>query len=295
MRIKYFLYNAFIIENGKTKIAIDPGIDLWILKLGSSLIPNEEWKGLTHICITHGDPDHAGAALKIAKDTDAQMISGMGLKEGSKELNNAILSKTIRDLIEIKAGEKLNIDQIEIEGLETKHGPLSFHLIPGIIKIRGELYEADHGGFRIYLGPVKILEKRKPIKVHTRGTTKFFNGIFGYEIDNISFANGSIGFKIIIEDTSIVNLGDTVLLDSWKGLKPDILMIPIGGHNTMTEKEALEAIKAIQPKRVIPSHYNCGAFFSKHVNPADDHMFKQEVEKMGIKCYIMKYGDTIDI
>jgi L-ascorbate metabolism protein UlaG (beta-lactamase superfamily) len=294
MRIRHFLYNAFIIESGETKIAIDPGIDLWILKLGRSLIPNEEWKGLTHICITHGDPDHVGAALKIAKDTGAQIISGIGLKDGSKELNKAVLTKAISDLVTVKVGEKLTIDQIEIEGLEAKHGPLSFDLIPGVIKIIGELYEADQGGFRIYMGPVKIGERKKPMKVRSRGTTKFFNGLFGYEIDNISFANGSIGFKIIVGDTSIVNLGDTFLLDSWKGLKPDMLMLPIGGQNTMSEKEALEAVKAIQPKRVIPSHYNCGAFFKKHANPADDQMFKQEVEKMGIECYIMNHGDTVD-
>jgi len=295
MRIRHFLYNAFIIENKKMKIAIDPGIDLWIFKLGKSLIPYEEWKGLTHIFITHGDPDHVGAALKIAKDTDAQIISGVGLKDNSKELKKAILSKKINDLIALEVGEKLNIDQIEIEGLEAKHGPLPFNLIPGVIKIIGELYEADQGGFRIYLGPVKIWEKRKPMKVRTRGITKFFTGIFSYEIDNISFANGSIGFKINVENKTIVNLGDTLLLDSWKELKPDVLMIPIGSHNTMTEKEALEAVMAIQPKRVIPSHYNCGAFFKKNANPADDQMFKKEVEKMGIECHIMKYGDMIDI
>jgi hypothetical protein len=39
--------------------------------------------------------------------------------------------------------------------------------------------------------------------------------------------------------------------------------------------------------------YNCPAFFSKKYNPADDKMFKKEVEKMGIECNIMKYGDEI--
>ena len=298
MKIKHFSYNAFIVENGKTKIAIDPGINLWIFKLGSSLIPKEDWKGLTHIFITHGDPDHAGAAAKIAKETNAQIISGEGLQEGSKELNNAVLSKTINDIFAVKAGERLNIDRIEVEGLEAKHGPLPFNLIPGVIKIIGELYEADHGGFRIYVGPVKIWEKRKPMKVRTRGTTKFFFGMLSYEIDNISFADGSIGFKITVEDKTIVNLGDTVLLDSWKELKPDVLMIPIGGseiHNTMTDKEALEAVRAMQPKLVIPSHYNCGAFLRKYANPVDDQMFKREVEGMGIECTIMNYGDEINI
>ena len=75
-------------------------------------------------------------------------------------------------------------------------------------------------------------------------------------------------------------------------------MIPIGGRtipNTMNEKEALEAVRIMKPKVVIPCHYNCPALFSKNYNPADDTMFKREVEKMGIECSIMKYGDSISI
>ena len=56
MVIKHYLYNAFIIEEGGKKIAIDPGQNLWLLKFGS-LIPKSEWESITHIFITHGDPD----------------------------------------------------------------------------------------------------------------------------------------------------------------------------------------------------------------------------------------------
>jgi len=30
MKIRHHLYNAFNIENGSTKIAIDPGLNTWI-------------------------------------------------------------------------------------------------------------------------------------------------------------------------------------------------------------------------------------------------------------------------
>ncbi len=73
-------------------------------------------------------------------------------------------------------------------------------------------------------------------------------------------------------------------------------MIPIGGRiakNTMNEDEALEAIRLMSPKLVIPCHYN-GAFFWKgNANPADDGYFKNQVENMGIECRIMSYGDEI--
>ncbi len=54
-------------------------------------------------------------------------------------------------------------------------------------------------------------------------------------------------------------------------------MIPIGGgkvHNTMDEEEALEAVKIISPKMVIPCHYDCGALLSRKLNQADADMFK---------------------
>lgn len=75
-------------------------------------------------------------------------------------------------------------------------------------------------------------------------------------------------------------------------------MIPIGGRtnpNTMDEREAIQAVKIIQPKLVIPCHYNSPALFSKNYNPADDKMFKKEVEKMGIECVILKMGDSVDL
>ncbi len=34
-------------------------------------------------------------------------------------------------------------------------------------------------------------------------------------------------------------------------------------------------------------------YFSRKLNVANDEMFKREVEKMGLECIIMKYGDEI--
>ncbi len=73
-------------------------------------------------------------------------------------------------------------------------------------------------------------------------------------------------------------------------------MIPIGRkavHNTMDEKEALQAVQIMKPKLAIPCHYNCPAFFSEKYNPADEHEFKKEVEKLGIKCVILYNRDSL--
>ncbi len=111
---------------------------------------------------------------------------------------------------------------------------------------------------------------------------------------------GAIGFDIEVNGKRIVNLGDTLLHEKeWQWIKePDVLMIPIGGktaHNTMDVEEALQATRAMQPRLVIPCHYNCPGLFTRSLNPADDQKFKQEVERSGSKCTILAVGDSIDL
>jgi L-ascorbate metabolism protein UlaG (beta-lactamase superfamily) len=74
-------------------------------------------------------------------------------------------------------------------------------------------------------------------------------------------------------------------------------MIPIGGLGgnvwTMDVADALEAVKLISPKKVVPCHYNASFLWIKNAAPADEQLFKREVEKMGIECIVMKDGDEI--
>ena len=111
---------------------------------------------------------------------------------------------------------------------------------------------------------------------------------------------GAIGFKINLDGKTIVNLGDTLLQKKeWQTImKPDVLMIPIGGkaiHNTMDVEEAVQAVNIMRPKLVIPCHYNCPAFFTQKYNPADVELFKREVEKAESKCAILGAGESIDL
>jgi len=288
MKIKHYLYNAFIIENDKVKIAIDPGQNLWLFKLGS-LIPKSEWKGVTHILLTHGDPDHFAYAVSMAKKTDAKVVCGEGLMED-------FLSEHVEDVHKIDVGGVIDLEDLKVEGLKVKHGPLPVRLGYGLMEMKNVLLERSRGGQEVFLGPIRLQKSEKVMQVHNHGTVKFFFGLIRLEKDNVDFARGSIGLKMTIGDKTLVNLGDTVLQKGWEGLKPDVLMIPIGGRvikNTMGEKEALEAVRLIEPKKVIPMHYNGDFLWQRNINPADDELFKREVEKMGIECIIMKYGDEI--
>ncbi len=58
IKITHYLYNAFIIKAGDKKIAIDPrGFKFYFFRF-TTLIPKFEWKAITRIFVTHGEPDH---------------------------------------------------------------------------------------------------------------------------------------------------------------------------------------------------------------------------------------------
>jgi len=264
MKINFFGYNAFIIESGDKKIAIDPGALFFYWFRFTTVIPKSEWKSITHIFVTHGDPDHYWHADRVAKASNAPIIcnetmvrniNGKDLMLGPRDKGLAFTTP-MEKLHTISVDETIHLDGMSITGIKATHGPM-------VIKI----------------GPLS--------KTLTPGPD-----------ERVGW--GAIGFNIQLDGKSIVNLGDTLLHEKeWQSIKnPDVLMIPIGGRtipNTMDEKEAIQAVKLMQPKLVIPCHYNTLGLFSKKYNPADDMMFKREVEKVGAKCVILHTGDSVEL
>lgn len=264
MKITYYLYNTFIIESGDKKIAIDPGGLFFYFFRFTTVIPKSEWQSITHIFVTHGDPDHYWHMDRVAKASNAPVIcnktmvrniDGRDLMLGPRSKGLAFTT-AIEKLHTLAVGETIELDGMSITGIKTTHGPM-------IVKI----------------GPFS--------KTVTPGPE-----------ERVGW--GAIGFDFQLDGKRLVNLGDTLLHEKeWQNIKnPDVLMIPIGGRtipNTMDEIEAIQAVKIMQPKLVIPCHYNSLALFSKHYNPADDKMFKEEVEKLGSECVILSKGESVQI
>lgn len=264
MKITHYLYNAFVIESGDKKIAIDPGGLMFYFFRFTTLIPKNEWKDVTHIFITHGDPDHFWHTDRVAEASNAPIIcnttmikpiNGKNMMLGPRSKGLAFTME-VENFHTLSVDETISVDDMEITGIKATHGSLTFSF--------GPFSKTDTPGPEARIGW------------------------------------GALGFKIAFDDKTIVNLGDTLLhADEWQSIKsPDVLMIPIGGkaiHNTMDEQEALEAVQIMKPKLVIPCHYNCPAFFSKKYNPADDISFKIAVEDLGFDCTILYSGDTVDI
>ena len=262
MKITHYLYNAFLIEENAVTVAIDPGQNLWIFHL-RSLIPRSEWPTITHVVITHGDPDHHWQSDRVAKASGAHVICGKGL---TRIINGQTLVVAPRgraltswmpfdNLHPLDAGESVTLDGVTIEALRTLHGPIA-------VPILGFTMRAQPGP-----------DERVGL--------------------------GSMGFRITIGGTSVLNLGDSVLLPEWKNMTADVLMLPIGGFGhstwTMDVDEALEAVKLISAKHVIPCHYSVPFFWKRRLAVADDQRFKREVERLGATCTILRYGDALTV
>jgi L-ascorbate metabolism protein UlaG (beta-lactamase superfamily) len=68
----------------------------------------------------------------------------------------------------------------------------------------------------------------------------------------------------------------------------DVALLPIGGTYTMDSDDALQAVKLIKPKYVIPMHYNTTLTIEQ--NP---ETFKQRVEEeTTTKVKILTPGET---
>lgn len=262
MNITHYLYNAFLIEESGTKVAIDPGQNLWLFKL-ESLIPRSEWPGITHVVITHGDPDHHWQSDRVAKASGAHVICGKGLTRIVNGQTLVVdprgrgLTSWVRfdNLYPLEVGQSVTLDHTQIDAVKTVHGPIAIPIL----------------GMRL---------TRQPGPGERVGI-------------------GSMGFRITIGDTSILNLGDSVLLPEWKDLSADVLMLPIGGRGnntwTMDVDEALEAVRLISPKHVIPCHYSVPLFWKRRFAAADDLRFKREAEQLGAQCTILKYGEVLTV
>lgn len=110
------------------------------------------------------------------------------------------------------------------------------------------------------------------------------------ENGKIIYGGNSGGFLISAEK-SVYHAGDTGLTKDMELIKGvDVALLPIGGNFVMDVNDAVIATEMIKPKIVIPMHYN-----TWDVINADEEKFKMLVEKLGIKCVILKPGESVEV
>jgi L-ascorbate metabolism protein UlaG (beta-lactamase superfamily) len=105
---------------------------------------------------------------------------------------------------------------------------------------------------------------------------------------------GAVGLLPSLENRRLLNLGDTLLLENaWRELRPDVLMVPIGGLMTMDVDAALRTVVAIEPEVVIPTHYDWDILF--YHRSAEVAHFAAGVRSLGCRCLPLEPGESIEI
>jgi L-ascorbate metabolism protein UlaG (beta-lactamase superfamily) len=90
--------------------------------------------------------------------------------------------------------------------------------------------------------------------------------------DETHFGGEPVGYIIEMENGfKIYHMGDTGLFGDMKLIgeyyRPDLVLIPIGGHFTMNPADAAAAVRMIKPKYALPIHY--GTFPVLRGTPAE--------------------------
>lgn len=109
--------------------------------------------------------------------------------------------------------------------------------------------------------------------------------------DEGAFTTVPGGFWMNLPSTRLYHAGDTALLTDMTLLKGkvDVALLPIGDNFTMGPEDAVRAVDFIEPKVVVPIHYN-----TFEVIEQDPEAFKEMVGSRA-DVEIMSPGDTYDL
>lgn len=106
----------------------------------------------------------------------------------------------------------------------------------------------------------------------------------------------SVGYVIKSPETLLYHAGDTGVFRDMELIgrlfRIDIALLPIGSVFTMSPREAVIATAMINPRVVIPMHYNTFPEIRQ-----DPSMFKELVEQLTphVKVLILKPGDKVEL
>lgn len=112
--------------------------------------------------------------------------------------------------------------------------------------------------------------------------------------NSMRYLGGPGGFIVTLEGRNVYHAGDTcVFLDMeliGRLYPVDLAFLPIGDNFTMGIDEAVEAVKLLRPKRVVPVHYN--TFDLIKVDPAE---FAAKARAAGTQPHVLRPGEAMEL
>jgi len=129
---------------------------------------------------------------------------------------------------------------------------------------------------------------------HDWGWSKFVQAFHSSSFEG-KYMGMPAGVIVDFGGVRIYNAGDTCVFGDMALIaelyKPEVFILPVGGHFTMDAFEAKKAIELVKPKVAIPVHYNTWPPLEMDVQK-----FKQDVESsFQVKVQVMNVGDTFEL
>lgn len=126
------------------------------------------------------------------------------------------------------------------------------------------------------------------------GELQFTPAKHSSSFDDGTYGGLAMGAVLTAGGLRVYHAGDTALFSDMEligagGL--DLALLPIGSRFTMDPKAAIEAVKLLQPRRVLPIHYNTFPAITQ-----DGAAFKAAVEaETDSDCLLLESGQSVNL
>jgi L-ascorbate metabolism protein UlaG (beta-lactamase superfamily) len=114
------------------------------------------------------------------------------------------------------------------------------------------------------------------------------------EEGNIIYTGNPCGVLLTMEGKTIYHAGDTGLFYDMKLIGEmnniDLALLPAGGNFTMDIDDAVKAAELLQPKCVVPMHYNTFDLIA-----ADAGEFVSKCASINIEAKVLEVGETLEV
>jgi L-ascorbate metabolism protein UlaG (beta-lactamase superfamily) len=130
---------------------------------------------------------------------------------------------------------------------------------------------------------------------HPFGYLKLTQALHGSALPDGSYGGNPAGFLLTTKDGKKVYLAcDTGLFGDMRLIGEegiDLAVLPIGDNFTMGPDDAVRAVKLIQPKHVIPVHYDTWELINQ-----DQNAWAEKVKaETGAEVHVLKPGETFTL
>ncbi len=126
------------------------------------------------------------------------------------------------------------------------------------------------------------------------GRVKLTMAQHGSALPDGTYGGNPCGFLFYIQGKKIYHACDTGLFYDMKLIGEegiDLAFLPIGDNFTMGPDDALRAVKLIEPKQVVPIHYDTFDLIKQ-----DPNAWAEKVEKeTSAKATVLKLGDHLEL